>query len=341
MKKQFSIFLILVFSQLILLAQNPQFTQFYSSTVGLNPAFAGATQDFRFQSIYRNQWPTIPANYVSTAFTLDKNLINANSGVGLMFSTDRAGSAGLSNNEIGFIYAYKLNLSEKWGIRVGSQLSMHSIRFDFSKLTFGDQLDSRGKVFETTADDAINNGVTYFSFGTGALLYSKTLWIGITGKNLNEPNQSLYGESPSSVPAYFSVHGGYEIPLTRRVWKNQQQVKLVSVFQYKSQGRFDQLDFGSYLQYQNTAFGIMYRGLPIKRYDPTENNHDALALFMGYRFLDLRFGYSYDLTVSKLRAGTGGAHEISLIYDFNFPPGQVSHKVKAKNKSLDCPDFLK
>ncbi len=339
MKEKIAIWIIALFLVFDLKAQDPQFTQFYSSTVSLNPAFAGATEDFRFQSTYRNQWPGIPANYVSTAFALDKNLSHVNSGAAFIFSTDKAGTAGLSNNELGFAYAYKLNLSRKWGIRVGSQLSLHSLNFDFSKLTFGDQLDSRGKIFSSTSDDAINNGINYFSFSTGALLYSKKFWLGFAGRNLNEPNQSLYGEEPSNVPPYFSIHGGLEIPLTRRMWKNQQQVKMVPVFHYKSQGRFDQLDFGAYLQYQNTAFGLMYRGLPLKRYDRTEGNHDALALFMGFRVYTLKIGYSYDLTVSKLRAGTGGAHELTLVYEFEFPPGKG--RVKPKKKSLSCPDFLK
>jgi hypothetical protein len=116
-------------------------------------------------------------------------------------------------------------------------------------------------------------------------------------------------------------------------------VKLVSVFQYKSQGRFDQLDIGSYLQYQNTAFGLLYRGLALKRYDRTEPNHDAISVFTGYRWEQLRFGYSYDLTVSKLRAGTGGAHELSLTYEFSYPPDR--NKPKTKDKLLECPDFLK
>ncbi|MDZ7648916.1 MAG: type IX secretion system membrane protein PorP/SprF [Cytophagales bacterium] len=38
-------------------AQDPQFSQYYAAPLYLNPAFTGTTQDHRFITNYRNQWP--------------------------------------------------------------------------------------------------------------------------------------------------------------------------------------------------------------------------------------------------------------------------------------------
>lgn len=47
----------------------------------------------------------------------------------------------------------------------------------------------------------------------------------------------------------------------------------------------------------------------------------------------LRFVYSYDITISKLTMRSAGAHEISLIYEW---PKQAK---KRKHKIVPCPKF--
>ena len=55
-----------ILSALFILAQangqqDPQLTQFYSCPLYLAPSFAGATQQHRVATTYRNQWPGLPA----------------------------------------------------------------------------------------------------------------------------------------------------------------------------------------------------------------------------------------------------------------------------------------
>ncbi len=69
------------------------------------------------------------------------------------------------------------------------------------------------------------------------------------------------------------------------------------------------------------------------------NSNEALIFSMGLIFDYFEFGYSYDFTISELSARTGGAHEISLQYEF----GLTAHprRVKKKNQVLPCPTFNK
>ena len=52
-------------------------------------------------------------------------------------------------------------------------------------------------------------------------------------------------------------------------------------------------------------------------YAPGYINNDALSFIVGYVNDEIRIGYSYDFTISRLSTHTGGAHEIALVYEFN------------------------
>jgi len=43
--------------------QDPQFSQYYASPLYLNPGLAGINQQGRAGVNYRNQWPSIDANF--------------------------------------------------------------------------------------------------------------------------------------------------------------------------------------------------------------------------------------------------------------------------------------
>ncbi len=66
-------------------AQDPQFSQFYANPLYLNPAFAGGALAPRVMMNYRNQWPGLAANYVTTSFAVDHYFANANSIIALPF----------------------------------------------------------------------------------------------------------------------------------------------------------------------------------------------------------------------------------------------------------------
>ncbi len=63
-------------------------------------------------------------------------------------------------------------------------------------------------------------------------------------------------------------------------------------------------------------------------------NTDAIVLMVGYQTeAQLRFVYSYDITISKLTMKSAGAHELSLIYEW-------PRKAKARrHKVVPCPKF--
>ena len=70
-------------------AQDPQFSQFYAAPLFHNPAFTGAAHKGRLVANYRNQWPSIPGAFVTTAFSVDNYFKSYNSGFGLSAYKDQ------------------------------------------------------------------------------------------------------------------------------------------------------------------------------------------------------------------------------------------------------------
>lgn len=307
-------------------AQDPQFSQFYSIPLYLNPAFAGNTAQGRVTYNHRIQWPSIPGAFKSYAFTYDHNLSSVNSGIGLMFMRDKAGSGGLRFTNIGGMYSYTIQLDRRHAIKPGIQLSYTMRDIDFSKLEFGDQLIRGGGVSTSEPNTA---RASYMDVSSGLVFYSTNYWVGAAFHHLNKPNQSLLNKSDKSLmggesylPRKLSIHAGYNIPVKKKV--NHEVLSSITIAaNYKAEQKWDQLDLGFYFTISPIVFGVWYRGIPlIKAYQPGYMNNDAAILLVGYETNGFRIGYSYDVTISRLISNTGGSHEISLTYEFASPESQ-------------------
>jgi type IX secretion system PorP/SprF family membrane protein len=291
-----------------------QFTQFYASPLYLNPAFTGITMEHRFSGIYRNQWVGIPGHFVNSAFSYDYNLAELNSGIGLLFAQESAGTAKLRNTEVGLLYAYHIMLDRKWYLQPGLKFNYVFRSINFNELVFNDQLYRGGG---SSTETILDNRINYLDISSGILLYSEKIWFGISYNHMNAPNQSLNGNE-SILPPKFSTHGGIKFDIKDDGNKKTVRKAVSVTFNYKSQAKFDQLDLGLYYDHNPLVLGLWYRGIPLlKAYEPGYANNDALAAIVGYKVdeYNLKIGYSYDLTISRLFANTAGAHELSVVYE--------------------------
>ncbi len=320
-------------------AQDPQFSQFYAAPLYLNPAFAGSTGLARAGLNYRNQWPSINASFVTYSAFFDYYFEDINSGVGVLFMSDREGMAGLNTHSAGLQYTYQFRLTENIVVRPALEGSYTISNLDFNNLVFGDQINYQG-IYKPVTDEMFNSDFrnNYFDVGTGVLLYSENFWVGFSVHHLLEPNQSFL-EDDSRLPRKYSGHAGYKflLPTTRNLSyaKGYREVSLTPTVQYKQQGQFSQIDLGLYFTYEPVVFGASYRGVPYKIVEGYPNN-DSVILLAGITTNGLSIGYSYDYTISGLGIRTGGAHEISIRYEFFWgdptkPPKNV--------REIPCPRF--
>ncbi|MDP2385004.1 MAG: type IX secretion system membrane protein PorP/SprF [Bacteroidota bacterium] len=312
-------------------AQDPQFTQFYANPIYLNPAYTGVTYEHRFIGNYRNQWLGIAKAYQTYSASYDYNLADMNSGIGFQLWRDVAGSSKLTTTNIGASYSYHIKLTKFQELRGGIQFNYVTKTIDQSKLVFNDQLAPGGGAVSSDVTN-INPRIGFVNINSGILLNSTEYWVGIAGHNLNAPNTSLT-EGSVRLPMKISVHGGYRFVKEKKGGKLLKYV--APALNYRHQQKYDQLDIGVYYVHFPLNLGIWYRGLPLKHYKPSYPNRDAITFLVGadLKNYDMRFAYSYDLTLQRLIGSSTGSHEISVIYEI------ASRKKKTRKVLISCPKF--
>jgi type IX secretion system PorP/SprF family membrane protein len=309
--------------------QDPTFSQFYANPLYLSPSFAGATEEYRFSLNIRDQWPAVPGVFQTYSVSFDKAMPNFNSGIGILATYDVAGSGDLSTTNIGILYSYDFNINKRWHIRPGINFKFYYLGLNISKLVFNSQITGSGTTppispppFDKVAD---------VDFATSALVYNDAIWGGFTLDHLFTPKQSFYGGDDTKLPIKLNIYGGIRLIGHTRLRKKLVEALSIAT-NFQTQGRFYQTDIGLYYYKDPLIFGLWYRGIPFM----TTQAGDAIIGLVGIKTKQLHIGYSYDFTISNLISSTGGAHEISLVYEFNsFSINGGRRKIRA----IPCPEF--
>jgi type IX secretion system PorP/SprF family membrane protein len=307
--------------------QDPTFSQFYANALYLSPSFAGATEEYRLSLNYRNQWPAVPGVFHTYSISFDKAMPNFNSGIGVLATYDVAGSGNLSTTNIGLVYSYDFNINREWHVRPGVNFKFYYIGLDINRLIFNSQITGSGTTPSVTPPPF--NKLADVDFAASALAYNERTWIGFTLDHLLSPKTSFYGDE-ASVPVKFNFYGGVQVLKKTRLRQKDQDVLSIAI-NYQRQEKFNQTDIGVYYYKNPLIFGIWYRGIPFI----TTQAGDAIIGLVGIKTEKLHIGYSYDFTISNLISSTTGAHEISLVYEFN----NLSLGQRKRIKSIPCPEF--
>ena len=327
-------------------AQDPQFSQFYAAPLYLNPALTGSTGQARAGINYRNQWPAIDANFTTFSAYFDYFIEDKNSGVGMIFTHDTEGLAGLHSTSIGLQYSYELFITENLGFRPGAQVALFNRDINFNKLTFGDQFNPvTGDFLDQPSAEQFNTNFskTFVDLSLGGVFFTKVAYLGIAAFHLTQPNQSIIDED-SPLPIKLSVHGGFKFYMKpgavgSGIYTREAERSIGPAFQYRHQGDFDQMDLGLYYTAEPLVLGLWYRGVPFKNVNGFVNN-ESLVFLLGFTRIGakeaLNIGYSFDYTISELTAGSGGAHEFSLVYTW---PMRNPRKPPKDKLVIPCPDF--
>ncbi len=310
-----------------LFAQDPAFSQFYSSPMFMAPSFAGAVKGSRFALNYRDQWPSIPGKFVTYGAAYDHNFADFNSGAGFFFLRDVAGSSKLSLTNVGVAYSYNVKVSPEWNIRPGISFYYFQRSLDYSKLIFGDQLTANPTTPSSVNPYPGKDMTQDVDAASSVILYNGIFWGGATVDHLLKPNRA-FTDNSDRVPMRISVYSGMRMVLRGQNTKRVEE-SVSFAFNYKQQDVFKQLDVGLYWYRMPLLVGVWYRGIPLFKEYP---GSDAAIFLVGYKLNGIQIGYSYDATISKLGPQTGGAHEISFIYEFNIVP-------KKKWAAVPCPEF--
>lgn len=314
-------------------AQDPQLSQFYAAPLYLNPALTGNTVQDRLIANYRTQWNGYPKGFDTYAVSYDHNAAKANSGYGFMVMHDAAGSNQLSFTQISGSYSYEARIDRYRGIRAGIRMGYTMRSYDPSNFLFADQV-IRDNAPTSLEEEGLLEQTSYLDMNVGGMYFDEQFWFGASFNHLNKPEQTLTTTGSARLPIRTSIHTGYRFALDDRILRKSKTTMTVAAH-YKAQDKWDQLDIGTYIDHDKIRAGIWYRGIPgFKSYKPSYGNDDAIILLFGYSTNEqFQIAYSYDMTISTQTAKSGGAHEISLVYEW---PRASKRK---KTRMVPCPKF--
>lgn len=318
------LFLFGIFSLSKLSGQDPLFSQFYANPLYLGPSFAGAIDGSRIAGQYRNQWFDLGAKFVTYSLSYDHYISDFNSGIGVNFLSDVAGTSKLGTIQAGLHYSYNVKLFNVWRLRPG--LSFSFIQYGiYGNMRYMDEVLHGDQGFTSAPVQALE-ATRDIDAGTSLLIYTKGFWIGGTVDHLLKPNVSLHATN-SVIPLKTTIYGGKDFHARGKLLKPSND-KLTFAFLYKQQDEVRQLDLGAYWYTHPFIFGAWYRGIP------TISSHrgEAIAFIVGIKTESFNVGYSYDLTISNLLKHTKGSHEISFSYKFLI-------QKRDKKGAVPCPEL--
>ncbi|HNP53659.1 MAG TPA: PorP/SprF family type IX secretion system membrane protein [Ferruginibacter sp.] len=332
--RHFFLFLALIGCGLFAQAQDPHFSQFFTSPLTLNPAYTGKFDgQWRVAANHRDQWPSIPKAYVTTSASIDfpilKSKIPENDvfGVGISGVTDASANSALKLTYGSASLSYHKSLDENGynTIGAGFQGSYNSMVLDITKLTFEDMLTQNG--FTGTTSDILTNGSNqnYFDVNAGVLFSGSSngqnnYYAGVSMYHINRPKVG-FKDKNWYLTSRMTVHGGGYFPVSDVVGVNLSAI-------YQMQNKASETVIGGALSLNansdNVNPTVVYLGSWVRL-------NDAIIPYVGLEFAGLRIGASYDINTSSLKAATGsrGGSELSLIYI----------KRKQETKGIPCPRF--
>jgi type IX secretion system PorP/SprF family membrane protein len=310
--------------------QDPQFTQFYANPLYLAPSFAGATEQDRISTTYRNQWPgLLNGVFVTYSFAYDHYFENFNSGVGVLLLRDVAGTGKLGLLNAGLMYSYDIQVTQDFHLRPGIHFNYTQQGIDFNALRWNSDVALLGGA---NIEPGTLRSRPDVDFSVSLLGYTAKAWGGFAVDHLLRPNYGLYWNDVRW-PIKFSAFGGYQI-VKRGQLTNPIDETVSVAFYFRHQHVYTQMDLGLYWYKPPVMFGLWYRGIPfLKGPDGQRDRGDAIAILVGYKMDQLRVGYSYDFTISKLVATSGGAHEVSITWEFK------TTRQRRTARMVPCPEF--
>lgn len=294
-------------------SQDPHFSQYDAAPLHLNPAYAGYVQDARANICYRNQWRDLGSyNTFSASVDIGRACGERMMGGGMyvMHDSQNANVQTLTGGIVlvpGVLSNKEKTLSARGGVYVGGgQRTYHA-----GQRTFMDQLNGQATV-DPTRDPLAVMPLTksFLDVGFGGLMefnYSDSDqdWIGVSVYHLNQPDVAV-GQEKYRLPMRIGVQMGSK--LRAGLWN------VTPVANFRVQSRIYQLDFGSYFQYSSLTLGLLYRGLPLSRSLVNQITQDAVVGVVSLQSEQFSFGFSYDITISKLKSYSGNAFEFTLRY---------------------------
>ncbi len=306
MVRRFLVLLFFLTTELIY-GQDPGFSQFFSNPLYLNPAFTGTTELPRTIILYRNQWPQKGATFTTYSISFDRISKKLNTGFGFLVLHDQELNNVINSTSAYFSYSYHLKFNESNFMTLGLQGGVALKQFNAGSLIFPSEIDQQSGEITGESPISLNNEKTiYPDFAVGLLGQRNETYYGLSIHHLTTPDESITeGDQKGKVPVKVTFYAGAR---SRKLHHGllSREFTLSPNILYQQQGSFKQLNLGIYMIEKSFLFGGWFR-------NNIDVRPDAIIFLAGFVQERFQFGYSFDLTLSKLSNYSYGSHELSLI----------------------------
>ncbi|MCF8224497.1 MAG: PorP/SprF family type IX secretion system membrane protein [Bacteroidales bacterium] len=291
----------------ILLGQDPVFSNFYASPLQINPAMAGIEGPPRINIGYRNQWPRSGSSYLTYQASYDQYFERLHGGVAVKIMNDRQGEGIFNAYNLDVMYAYHLKATRKLSVSGGLQAGMGQRSFDPRSLEFADMFNPVTGDQVTTRENINGYNKFYPDFSTGIFATYFDIYGGIAMQHIFSPLITDENDPTGKISRKYILQLGALIPVIQR-GKGYQLMLLSPNLVFVQQARLQQINYGLDAIYKNILLGVWTR-------HDLSFNYGNIIFSLGYNAGNWRFRYSYDIKLSSptVRLPNMGAHEISLI----------------------------
>jgi type IX secretion system PorP/SprF family membrane protein len=309
-------------------AQDPHFSQFFSSPLSLNPAFTGYFEGMHRLGVnFRHQWIGAGEPFTTATVGFDTHFSTLGEkdniiGLGVMAIGDRTANGAYNSNYASFSGAYHQVLDEDGyqHLGLGIQANLGSKMLDMNRISFNTQFGNRGfDLSMSNGENFVSRSASYFDLNAG-LLYNylfdrKRIYAGVSYYHLGQPKISFLGNDDYFLKARLTIHGGASFLVG-------EQGEVFASAQSMFQGGVNTTTLGvSYGYSPGHAIDrtVFYGGLYL-RYN------DAVYPYVGYMHQNLKLGLSYDVNISGVQTGAtrNKSYELSLVYFFRQKNDEAS-----------------
>jgi len=272
--------------------QEPQFQQNMFNQMTINPGYAGTKGSICTNALYRNQWVGFVGSPSTFLINVDAPVKILKGGLGLTVISDELGLQSTLYTRLSYSFHKNLGPGQLGiGIRGG---------FINSQINGEDFVPFDNQADPTIPIEQLSGGAVTFGFG---LYYSTpTYYVGLSSTQLSE-SAAGFDQIDFKLKRHFYATGGFTQRLTAEL-----ELK-PSLYAKLGPAVAPQIDLSALLFYNNQFWaGVGYRAFDV----------DAIPIYVGVLWNNLKIGYSYDISLNALRGFNSGSHEVFVGYCFKL-----------------------
>jgi len=315
-------------------SQEPYYSQYYNMPTYYNPAMTGLNTGLYLRMMYRNQWPQYSDDLKSYGFSADvaERFMPGAGGIGLIFDTNKEGQGFIKRTMVGAQSSVRIKIRRHLISQFGFTLAYVQKQVNAGDFIWSDQLDDKhGLLYPNSSFAGLTEKkISYPDITLGLVLnYEKKNLrsnYGFAIHHVTKPNES-FSNLEIKLSRKYIVHTDFVIS---QISNPKKGFKFNPGVLYEYMTGFHTFTLGANISKSVLYLGIWYRNKQSQIY-----NYQSLVLLSGInipmvnKYSRLKLMYSYDISVTQM-AGNGGAHEITLRFEFD-----EIHLFKSKSSFAD------